>query len=140
IVLANEKVTERIRAAAEFVRSASKTAFVALTCYHLPNLVEAGRSLVEVEPNSNALGQVHQILNQFFTAAPGALLPVFAYILAKAIEWLMVSSVKGILEPSNNRKKEKMLEEQRLGVEQAAATTDAQAAPTAKPPQGPAPA
>lgn len=146
IVLTNEKVTERIKRVAEFVRSVSKTAFAALTCYHLPNLVEAGRSLVEVEPNSSALGQVHQLLNHFFKAAPGALIPVFAYILAKTIEWLMVSSVKGILEPSNNRKKEKLLEEQRrLEAGQVAAKAAAPAAPAepakperAKPPDSPA--
>jgi hypothetical protein len=139
IVLANEKVTERVKMAAEFAKSISKTAFAALTCYHLPDLIDAGRRIVEVEPNSGALSQLHQILNQFFTAAPGALIPVFAYFLAKATEWLMVSSVAGFLEPGNKRKKEKMLEEQRR-FEAGQAETTAQAAPSAKPPEGPAPA
>lgn len=141
IVLANERLTEKIRIFSEFVKSASKTAFVALTCYHLPDLMEAGRRIVEVEPDSGAWSQLQQVSNQIFTAAPGALIPVFAYILAKATEWLMVSSVASFLEPGNNRKREQILEEQRrLEAGQAAATADAQAAPPAKPPDGPAPA
>ncbi|MFA5412073.1 MAG: hypothetical protein WC350_01850 [Candidatus Micrarchaeia archaeon] len=140
MVLANEKLTERVKVVAEFVKSASKAAFVALTCYHLPNLMGAGRSLVEVEPNSDALGQVHQIANQFFTAAPGTTVPVFAYILAAVAQWLTVSLVMGILEPGNNRKREQILEEQRrLKAEPAATTADAQAAPPANHPEGPTP-
>jgi hypothetical protein len=136
MALANEKLTGRINAAAEFVKSISKAAFAALTCYHLPSLTEAGRSILEVGPNSNALSQAHQILNHFFSAAPSTLLPVFAYILAVAAKWLAVSS-RGFLEPINNRRRERMLEEQRIKAE--AAKADAQAVP-AKPPQGPAPA
>jgi hypothetical protein len=138
VVLANEKLAERVKVVTEFVKSISKTAFAALTCYHLPGLMDAGRRIVEVEPNSDALGQLHQILNQFFTVAPGAFIPVFAYLLAKAAEWLVVSSV-AFLEPGNNRKREKILEGQRRLEAEAEPKAAAQAAP-AKPPEGPAPA
>lgn len=113
ITLANERLTERVRAAAEFIRSLSKTAFVALSCYHAHDLTEAGRKILEVDPNSDALGQAQQLLNQFFSAAPATLVPVFAYMLAKATEWLMAHSVRGFLEPVNEKKREKLLEEQR---------------------------
>jgi len=138
MVLANERLTERIRAAAEFARSLSKAAFVALSCYHAHDFSEAGRRILEVDPNSDALGQAQQLLNQFFTAAPATLIPVFAYMLARATEWLMAYSVKGFLEPGNERKREKMLEGQRrLEAAQAEPKAVAQAT-QANPPQGPA--
>lgn len=133
ITLANERLTERVRAAAEFIRSLSKTAFVALSCYHAHDLTEAGRKILEVDPNSDALGQAQQLLNQFFSAAPATLVPVFAYMLAKATEWLMAHSVRGFLEPVNEKKREKLLEEQRR-------PRAGEAAPGAQPnpPHGPA--
>jgi len=134
--LAKEKLAARIRAAAEFTRSVSKAAFVALTCYHMPNLMDAGRSLVEFDPGLSPVAQAQQFLNQFFSAAPATLVPLFAYALVKGLE-LLASPLKDFIEWCNCKRKGKLPEEQ-IGpaAGQAEAKKDAQAA--LEPPAGPA--
>ncbi len=81
----------KAKAAVAFAASASKAAFAALACYHFPGLIDAGRNLAN-SGSSQAEHALH-LLDKFFHAAPGTILPLSAYLLAKAADWLLTSSL-----------------------------------------------
>ena len=108
VLLANELVTTRVEKVADAIKSFSKTAFIALTALYLPNLVDAGRKLVEVDPSSGPWApfiQLYNVVENFFKAAPGTVYPLLTYILATAITSFIVPSTKGLLKSRNERKK-----------------------------------
>jgi len=132
--LANEKAMAKVDAVAQSVKSFSKTAFIALSFYHLPSLIDTGRKLVEVEDNSSAWSQLNQIATSFFKAAPGAAIPVFMFITAAVVSGVILPVAKDMMKNRNENKKAGLLEEfGRLQAEAQQLETDPSAEPGAEP-------